>query len=895
MSIYHLDKIFNPESVAVIGASDKIGSIGHAVLRNLREGGCAAPVFAVNIKQRSVMGESAYPSVLDIPQSIDLAVIATPLPTVPDIIKECVAAGVGGAIVISAGGKEIGAEGRLLETRIRQAAERGSLRIVGPNCLGVICTGSRLNASFANHMALPGKLAFVSQSGAICTAVLDLALKQKIGFSHFLSIGSMLDVDFGDLINYLGDDPAVQSIVLYVESLSNVRKFMSAARAVSRIKPIVVLKSGRSPAGARAAASHTGALAGEDAVHDAAFKRAGIVRINTIAELFDCAELMAKQPRPPGSGLAVITNAGGPGVMAVDALVMQGLEPVPLTTETLKALDGILPRHWSHGNPIDILGDASPERYREVLKVCLTAPEIQALLVMLTPQSMTDPTGVAMALVEVLREKPVSIFTVWMGGGDVEAGRTLFNASGIPTYETPERAVTAFVSMVSYQRNLELLQQVPPKLPRALAFDRATVERMVSEALQRGERFLPEFESKALLAAYGIPVNRGEVARSPEEAVHLAAKIGYPLAMKIYSPDVVHKSDVDGIRLNLSHAGDVRMAFESIMASVRTHNPGARLPGVTLQPMLKPPDYELILGSKRDSHFGPVILFGMGGIMAEILRDHAIALPPLNRLLARRLIESTRVSQLLRGYRNRPAANLEVLEEILLRLSQLVTDIPEIAELDINPLFLTEDKACAVDARVILEPSELPSPLHLVISPYPNQYEAEVVTTGGLKVLIRPIKPEDAPLLVDLFQTLSFRSIYQRFFSPLKSLSREMLARFTQIDYDRDVALVAMEESEGGEKMLGVARLISDPDCTRAEFAVLVGDPWQGQGVGAELMQRLIAVARERRFAFLTGAALAENTTMLTLARKLGFTVTAGAGAGDYQMSINLNETGNEG
>ena len=432
MSIYHLDKIFNPESVAVIGASDKIGSIGHAVLRNLREGGCAAPVFAVNIKQRSVMGQSAYPSVLDIPQSIDLAVIATPLPTVPELIKECVAAGVGGAIVISAGGKEIGEEGRLLETRIRQEAERGSLRIVGPNCLGVICTGSRLNASFANHMALPGKLAFVSQSGAICTAVLDLSLKQKIGFSHFLSIGSMLDVDFGDLINYLGDDPAVQSIVLYVESLTNVRKFMSAARAVSRIKPIVVLKSGRSPAGARAAASHTGALAGEDAVHDAAFKRAGIVRINTIAELFDCAELMAKQPRPPGSGLAVITNAGGPGVMAVDALVMQGVEPVPLSAETLQALDGILPRHWSHGNPIDILGDASPERYREVLKVCLTAPEIQALLVMLTPQAMTDPTGVAMALVEVLREKPVSIFTVWMGGGDVEAGRALFNAVGHP-------------------------------------------------------------------------------------------------------------------------------------------------------------------------------------------------------------------------------------------------------------------------------------------------------------------------------------------------------------------------------------------------------------------------------------------------------------------------------
>jgi acetyltransferase len=451
------------------------------------------------------------------------------------------------------------------------------------------------------------------------------------------------------------------------------------------------------------------------------------------------------------------------------------------------------------------------------------------------------------------------------------------------------------VSMVAYQRNLEMLQQVPPKLPRALTFDRAMVERMVSEALEGGQRFLTEYESKALLAAYGIPVNRGELARTPEEAVQLATEIGYPLAMKIHSPDVVHKSDVDGIRLNLSHAGDVRRAFDSIMDSVRTHRPAARLSGVTLQPMLKPPDYELILGSKRDSHFGPVILFGSGGIMAEIIRDQAIALPPLNRLLARKLIESTRVYQLLRGYRNHPAANLDVLEEILLRLSQLVTDIPEIAELDINPLFLSGNRVCAVDARVILHRSELASPLHLVISPYPNQYETEVVTTGGLKVLVRPIKPEDAPLLVDLFHTLSFRSITYRFFSPLKSLSREMLARFTQIDYDRDVALVAVEESEAGEKMLGVARLISDPDCTRAEFAVLVGDPWQGQGVGAELMQHLIGIARERGFGFLNGTVLAENTTMLALARKLGFAVSAGVGSGDYQLSINLKQADNEG
>jgi acetyltransferase len=904
MSIYNLDKIFKPTSVAVIGASEKKGSIGYALINNLKGGGYPKSIFPINPHYPTIIDLKAYPSLLDIGQSVDLAVIATPIATVPAIMEQCAQTGVGGVIIISAGGKEIGKKGQETEVAIKKVADKHGIRIVGPNCLGIICPGSKLNASFASHMALSGTLAFVSQSGAICTAVLDLSIKEHIGFSHFVSVGSMLDVDFGDLIDYLGNDPQVGSIVLYIESLSGIdalqmtsrpslRKFMSAARAVARIKPIVVLKAGRSGAGARAAASHTGALAGEDAVYDAAFKRAGIVRINTIEELFDCAELMARQPHPSGSGLAIITNAGGPGVMAVDALASHGIEPVSLSPETLKKLDEILPPFWSRGNPIDILGDATAERYRQVVEVCLSAPEINALLIMLAPQAMTDPTSVAATLTETLQGKSTSVFTVWMGGIDVEKGRILFNKMGIPTYETPERAIRAFMHMYSYGHNLELLQQTPPKLLHTLEFDQARAGEIIREALPHSHTLtlLTEIESKALLAAYGIPVNQTEVATTVDEAIRLAKEIGYPLAMKIHSRDIVHKSDAHGVQLNLRHEQDIKEAFTKIMANAREYNPKAKLLGVTLQPMVKRPDYELILGSKKDADFGPVILFGMGGVMTEVLKDRAIALPPLNRLLARQLVESTKVYQLLKGYRNRPPANVVLLEEILIRLSQLITDFPEIAELDINPMILLEDKAYAVDARVLLKPSTVPSPRHLVISPYPNQYEMTTVTEGGLSIFIRPIKPEDEPLMVDLFYTLSPQSIYFRFFRFLKSLPHEMLARFTQIDYDRELALVAVkksnEESEG-EKILGVGRLISDPDLTTAEFAVLVGDPWQGKGIGTKLLERCIAIAKERSIRTLWGTVLAENTTMLALCHKLGFTITKGSDATEYRLEMNL-------
>jgi len=888
MTIYNLDKIFRPGSVGVIGASDKRGSIGHALVRNIQKGGYKGKIFPINAKHPVISGLNAYPSIGDIDQTVDLAVIATPMKSVPTIIGECVRAGVGGAIIISAGGKETGQKGREIEAEIKKEADKGGIRIIGPNCVGVISAEANLYATFAHQMPLPGKMAFISQSGALIGAILDLSLKKQIGFSHFVSVGSMIDADFGDLIDYLGNDPGVSSIVLYIEGLTYPRKFMSATRAVSRVKPIIVLKSGRSAAGAKAAASHTGSMAGEGAIYDAAFRRAGIVRVDTIEELFDCAELVAKQPVPKGSGLAVVTNAGGPGVMAADALASFGLEPVSLRPETIKELDEFLPSFWSRGNPIDILGDATPERYRRAVEVCVSAPEINGLVIVFVPQAVSDAADVAATLSEVLRGKSYPVFAVWMGGESVEKGREIFSKAGIPTYETPERAIQSFMYMNSYAHNLELLQQTPPKLHHTLEFDKARAAAIVNKALSQKQQFLTEIESKEILSAYGIPVNRTGVVALAEEAVQMAREIGYPVAMKICSEDITHKSDANGVQLNLRGDKNVRETFRKIIADAHAYDPEAELTGVTIQSMVDRTDYELILGSKKDPLFGPVIMFGMGGIMTEILKDQAIAFPPLNRLLARRLMESTRVYQLLKGYRNRPPADLGRLEEILIGLSQLVIDFPEIAELDINPLILVGDRPCAVDARVIIRPSEIVSPLHLVISPYPDHYEVTKRTRGGLDIFFRPIKPEDAPLLLEFFHGLSRESIYYRFFSHLKTLPKEMLTRFTQLDYDRDMALVAMEQSQPEEKILGVARLMSKAGGIEPEFAVVVGDPWQGKGIGAALMEHLLGIAKERGMESIWGFVLAENTHMFALARQLGFDISKVPNEAQYELRADL-------
>ncbi|MDZ7760755.1 MAG: bifunctional acetate--CoA ligase family protein/GNAT family N-acetyltransferase [Desulfovermiculus sp.] len=871
MTIYNLDYLFNPKSVAVLGASEKPGSIGSALMLNMTQAGFAGALFPVNPKYEAIYGHKTLSSVTKAQTEIDLAVIATPIATVPDLVDECVQAGVKAAIIISAGGKETGAEGQKIEKVILERARKGKLRILGPNCLGIICPGNGLNASFAAHTPEMGKLAFISQSGAICTSMLDLSLQEKMGFRYFISIGSMLDVDFGDLIDYVGSDPQVESILLYIESLTNIRKFMSAARGVSRVKPIVIIKSGKSPAGAKAASSHTGAMAGEDVVYDTAFKRAGAVRVNSIGDFFRCAELLSKQRRPRGPRMVVLTNSGGPGVMAVDALFEYGLEASTLSKETINKLDKVLPQHWSRGNPIDILGDATAERYVQAVN-CLDPKELDGLLIIMNPQAMTDPAQVAKELITVLTPKPFPVLTSWMGGQGVEKGIEIFNNASIPTYATPEDAIKSFMYLRNYAKNLQKLTEIPPKAPRKLRLDRDRARELVETGLARKSGLLTEAESKDLIQAYGIPVNRTETAASEDEAAQMAKDMGYPLAMKLLSLDITHKTDAGGVHLYLRNEDEVRSAYAQIMQSAHAYDPKANILGVTIQPMVIRPELELLLGAKKDDNFGPVLLFGMGGIFAEVLEDRNLALPPLNHLLASRLISGTKVSRLLYGFRNRPGVDMPLLEETIIRLAHLVVDFPEIVELDMNPLVIDGGKPLAIDARAFIQPSSVASPQHLVISPYPSQYEYDkVITDSGLEIAIRPIQPEDASYLVELFQTLSPTSIYYRFFQPLKTLPPDMLARFTQIDYDREMALVALSRVDGQDRIVGVARVTGHIDGQKGEFAILIGDPWQGKGVGEELLKNCLDIVRDMHIEQVWGLVLPSNTGMLKLGDKLGF------------------------
>ncbi len=888
MGLYNLDKIFKPKSITVVGASETRGTIGRAVMENLIQGGYEGRILPVNPKYSKVLGINCLKSLSQVDQSVDLAVISTPISTVSQIVRQCVDAGVGGSIIFSAGGREIGDEGRELENEIEKEAAKGGLRILGPNCMGIICPKWKLNASFAAHMAPEGKMAFISQSGAICSAMLDLSLKKKMGFRYFVSIGSMLDVDFGDLIDYLGHDPEVTSILLYMESLTEVRKFMSAAREVSRIKPIVVLKAGKSKSGANAAASHTGALAGESRVYEAAFTRAGLARVRTLEDFFDCAELLAKQSPPSGPRLVVVTNSGGPGVMAADAIEEYGLELSSLSEKTIDRLNEILPPYWSHGNPVDILGDATAERYAQVTGCCFEAESVDGMLVIVNAQAMTDPTRVAEALSKDLKGKPYPVFTAMMGGMDVEKGRTILNTAGIPTYATPERAIRSFAVLLDYARNLHLLQEIPSRFLGDVEVREGQARELVDKALAGKNAFLEEAESKRLLGYYGIPVNRTEVAESMDEALRLAAEMDYPLVMKILSPDIVHKTEARGIRTGLGSEQEVRDAYEQVINAARAYDPDAEIRGVTLQPMVQKAELELLIGAKRDELFGPVILFGMGGVFAEVIGDRNIGLVPLNRTLARRLIEKTKAYKILKGYRNMPAADMSLIEGLLICLSHLLVDFPEIAELDMNPVLVKDGKLVAVDARVLIRKSEVAAPHHLVISSYPEQYESKETTTHGLQIFIRPIKPEDAPLLMELFENLSPESRYHRFFSPMKALSRDFLVRFTQIDYDRHIGLVALAREDHEEKMLGVARVIMESDPRNAEFSVAVGDRWQGKGVGRRLLERCLDAGRDYGIETVQGYVLAENRQMLKLGQELGFQISRNEGENTYHLTIDL-------
>lgn len=896
VSLHNLERIFNPSSVAIIGASEREGSVGSAVINDILKGGYRGRIFPINPKHQRILDLDTYPTIQSVGEAVDLAIIATPIITVPEVIKECSLAGVGGAVILSAGGKEIGEKGREIEAALLKVIRGTGLRIIGPNCAGIVCTRTRLLATFADKRVLPdnitedmvlqGHIAFVSQSGAICVSILDLARKEQIGFSHFVSIGDMVDVDFADLIDYFGNDPEVHSIVLYIEGLRNCRRFMTAARSVSRIKPIIALKSGRSKAGARAVTSHTGSMAGSDAVYDVAFQRAGILRVNSIEELFDCAELLTKQPLPKGNRIAIITNGGGPGVMATDALSTYGIEPAPLSRETLDKLNGILPPFWSHNNPIDILGDASPESFRRVMEVCASAPEIDGLLIIYVLQAISDPADIARAVAEINTKRQCPILAVWIGGMAVDGARAILNNAGISSYETPEQAVKEFIDLFSYQRNRKILREVPAEPSFEIHFERATAKAIVSHALSNGDHLLGEVESKKLLASYGIPVSRTELAKSSDDAVRLARELGFPVVMKIHSPDISHKSDAGAVKLDIRSEEEAGRAYREIMTNSKAFDPEARLEGVTIQPMLQRSDYELILGCKKDTDFGPVLLFGMGGITTEILKDRSLALPPLNRILARRMIENTRVYQLLQGFRGRPAANLELVEEILLRLSQLVTDFPEIVELDINPMIVSGDKVLAVDGRVLVEKSETPSHRHLVISPYPREYERTMQTDDGIPLFIRPIRPEDAPLLIDFFSRLSPPAYQNRFLWPIKSITPQLLTRLTQIDYDRDMVMIAVQKPDGSERLSGVARYMGDTDGAKAELAVIVGEDVRNKGIGRNLIASCLAAAGDHEIDLVCCLVSSDNAAMLHLGESMGFTAVRAQGSHELELRI---------
>ncbi len=888
MGIENLDRLFHPKSVALIGASPRPERIGNAILKNLLSNNFGGTIIPINPRHEKILELPTYGSIADMPDEVDLVVAATPIQQAPDIVRHCGEKAVGGVVVIAGGGKETGNEGKKIESDILQSVKEFGIRVIGPNCLGVINTQSKLNASFSNQSPIAGKMAFISQSGGINTAILDLSKREHIGFSYFVSLGSMIDVNFGDMIDYIGGDPAVSSIVMYVENLTRFRSFMSAARAVSRVKPIIAFKAGRTKAGAAAAMSHTGAMAGEDAVYDAAFKRAGIIRVKTFEELFDCAELAAKQPQIKGSGLAILTNSGGPGVMAADALSDYGATPVTFLPETLHDLDAVLPAYWSRANPVDILGDATEALFSETVRICSNAKEVNGILVILAPDAVNDPTKIAKALVEVIKQQRFPVFTVWLGGDSVEEGRIIFNQAGIPTFDSPERAIRAYMDLYHYARNIEALQQIPPRLPQHLSFRRKESETLINEHLRAENYRLSEIEAKTLLELYGIPVNRTLHANTGPEAIHAAKIIGFPVAMKVSAKDISHKSDAGGVRLNLITANEVSKIFDEMTTTIKQQYPFADINGVTIQQMLPPATFELIVGAKKDPDFGPVLLFGLGGILTEVLQDTAIGLPPLNRLLARNIIESTKAYRLLKGFRHIQPANVLRLEEILIRLAQLVIDFPQIAELDINPLLVKDNDFIAVDARILLHPSNLESPHHLVISPYPADQERTIFLEAVGDILVRPIRPEDAPLMISFFDLLSRQTIYNRFFTPLRKLPHYMLTRFTQIDYDREIALVAIWNDGQTEKMLGVARIIDDKNTKEAEFAVLVGDPWHGQGIGAALLTQCLTIAKSRHIRRVWGSVLATNTQMLCFGKKLGFKIDRSKDTREFLLSFDL-------
>jgi acetyltransferase len=876
------DCMLAPQSAAVIGATAREGSVGRTIIENLRKGSCRNSVYAVNPRYQEVLGLRCYRNVGSIAEAVDLAIVATPASAVPGVIGECVKAGVRAAVVISEGFKEQGAAGLELERAIRQQLCGSKMRLIGPNCLGIMNPIAGINATFAHDMALPGSVAFLSQSGALQTAVLDWSLQQRVGFSAIVSTGSMLDVGWGDLIDYFGEDENTRSIVLYMESVGDARSFLSAARAVALHKPILVLKVGRSPAGSRAASSHTGALTGSDEVFEAAVRRCGVLRVQSISDLFHMAETLDRQPRPHGPRLMILTNAGGPGVLATDELIANGGELGALSRSSIGALNQFLPPGWSHGNPVDVFGDAGSEQYVRALEIAMQDPGGDGVLVILTPQGMTDPKGVAERLKPHARGAGKPLLASWMGGGLVAGGVAALNEAGISTFSYPDAAARAFCYMWRYSYNLRGIYETPGLSEEIREGDDRghAVAQILGTVRRSGRTVLTEIESKQALSCYGIPTADTRLARSDEEAIAVADAIGFPVVLKVYSEAITHKTDVGGVKLSLPDAQSVRRAYREIESSVRQRLGIGNFQGVTVQPMASPDGYEIILGSSVDPQFGPVILFGSGGQLVEIYRDRALALPPLNATLARRLMEQTHIFAALKGVRGRGPADLDMLERVLVRFSRLVLEQPSIKEVDINPLLVSAKEILALDVRIVMHSLDIPADQlpQPAIRPYPTRYVKGWKTKKGTSVLIRPIRPEDEPLMVKFHQGLSRASVYLRYFHMVGLDERVAHPRLMQqcfIDYDREMALVADFENplSGKHEILAVARLTKERGEPEAEVAVIVTDEHQGYGLGTELVRRLIEIGRDEKLTRIVARILPENEAADSLMRKLNFQI----------------------
>ena len=875
MGPHFLNRIFAPRSIAVIGATERHNALGNLVFANLVDAGFKGELYAVNPKHDKVHGRRCYPDVEAIGRPVELVVVATPARTVPNVLRHCGEHGVRGAVVLSAGFSESGRAGKRLEEEIMEISREYDLRLIGPNCLGVMRPGRGLNATFSKNKALPGNLALVSQSGAICTAILDWAESQEIGFSAVASMGDASDVDFGDVLDYLALDRETRSILLYVEGIHNARRFMSGLRAAARMKPVIVIKSGRHAEGSRAAMSHTGSLVGADDVFDAALERAGGVRAMTIQQLFSAARILSSGYRVEGNRLAIITNAGGPGVMATDRAVELDVNMARFSTETMDKLNKALPEQWSHGNPVDILGDADAERFENAMTACLEDSGVDASIVMLTPQAMTDPLAVAEVTSRIAKKVKKPVLGCWMGDIQVREGRDHLTRERLPHFTTPEASVEGFAYLAAHKRNQRLLLQVPSPLSDRGRTDVHGARLIIEGALSEGRKLLSTLESKAVLSAFRIPVTQTMRANTAGEALVAAGTVGYPVAMKIDSPDITHKSDVQGVRLNIASAESVRSAFQTMVEDAQRLKPGARINGVTLERMHQSTyGRELMVGVLRDPVFGPVISFGSGGTSVEVIKDRAVALPPLNEVIIEGMIARTKVAKLLKEFRNMPAVDEQALEQVLLRVSEMVCELPEIQEMDINPLIADDRGLAAVDARITVNfPPVMPDRYaHMAIHPYPAHLVNQWQLPDGTNLTIRPIRPEDAKIEQEFVRNLSAESRYNRFMQAVHELTPQMLVRFTQIDYDREMALIAVQERpDGSELQVAVARYTANPDQQSCEFALAVADEWQGRGVGSHLMNELMDVARTRGLRTMEGDVLAQNTNMMALMHRLGF------------------------